>query len=913
MASQKQIVGARSRAGSTASTPRSGRASLRQPSVSGGVVGLPGTGDSTLLDDVVDPSLWEGNNAFFDEFFSQNAFDMNGNNTIDPFTNNYDANQFQNVDLSFFEQYGQNGLGLKLPFPREEQQHQPEQVAFSYGQQAEPTHNQLDLVQVNPTINPTFELTHNHSDFGAWGNNYTTHAQPSGTTPGLFAIPSGTSNPPPPVYPDPFDANFAAGPYFDPPVQQYTGYMTSDPQGQQQQSNISGQITHVDRTEPRRSSHTDRLASAKPKRKHVLSDSDTDDEVPLARHRRRVRPLKRSPVPPSDNSRHNSIVSDSSSLARPIKVTVARAGEKPKKCEEKSWVRINTTTKGETTRTARINQFTDEGPKYKVKPLPFGDWESGKFKFEYTHHNDMDEFKKRTMSARQIHEYISEHPGDLRIWIQVTPGDSARRYASKSHSECLFEQCPNRQWANKGTIEVGNYRVAFDEKHKTYGKGVVDPFDCVAYAHLYCMERFLDFEGICQFADVKVDTRGEMSKEPKGEAAFTFSGKHLSEKAIAEKFIKAAKVGQLGRTPEFSNYPIHTDYKKGEPKPHEQTLVAAMFNVNWEHRTRSQLKQFVYRNIKPGSFGIHRGDQEIIMVDKKVETLKAFKKAKAAKRHKNFDFSAYYDEFHPEINVRIAECLALRAQFKAEDVAGTAPARGGSKKRQTVIIDDSEDEEPDFRHDDDDFEEIGADVRQQKRLGFSQGSRSSPRKKQRINYAEPEDVPKHRNVYDQVAHHVANYEVASPNARKSSCSQLFLPKDQARYDIDNAPVDVSDLRPITDEELEALLSLPRRKSSTMSIGPYMSIMKSPKLDRIPHSPQFTRYSTRTASFNAQPVTSSKEYNINDPPSQVGVSPDAIRAVYDHLQQGRRSARLAGKTTPSLDKVETGRVGKRRPN
>ncbi|KAF1844213.1 uncharacterized protein K460DRAFT_419158 [Cucurbitaria berberidis CBS 394.84] len=918
VASQKQSMGTRSRAGSIANTHRSTRASPRQANASGGVVGLPGAGDSSL-EDFFEPNFWNANNTFFDEFLKLDVFETTGNNIANMSTNNFDANQSQNINLpqQEFETDFQNGLGFKLLNPKDAQKDQAEQDSVLYNQQAEADPKQLDLVPVNSTSHPAFESTNNNLAFGPWNDVYGMPAQPSHTTPGFSAIPGGSSFPPPLMYPDPLNSTFSPGPYFNPPVQQYHGYIPISPQFQQPQGSVEQPITKVGRARPRRSSYKDPNVTAEP-------DSDSEDDVLPAKRPRQIQRTTRSSAPQAESSRRYSTVSDTNSLSEPVKVTVVRAGEKPKKCEDKSWVRINTTTKGETTRTARINQFTKEGPKYKIKPLPIGDWQSGKFKFEYNQHNGMDEFKKRTMSARQIHEYISQHPGDLRIWIQVTPGDSARRYASKSHSECLFEQCPNRQWANKGTIEVGNYRVAFDEKHKAYGKGVVDPFDCVAYAHLYCMERFLDFEGICQDADVKVDTRGEMVKEPKGVAAFTFSGKHVSEKALAEKFVKAAKVGQLGRTPEFANYPVHTDYARGEPKPHPQTLIAAMYNVNWEHRTRSQLKQFVYRNIKPGSFGIHRGDQEIIMVDKKVETLRVYKKAKAAKRHKDFDHSAYYDQFHPEINTRIAECLALRAQFKAEDDAGTAPARGGSRKRR-VIVPDSDDDEPDFNRTDDEFEEIGDNYEQQQRVGVAQGSRSSPRKKSRINYTEAGDVPQQRSVYDQIAQYVPTYDgpvpptptpyvgptqanssAISPKSRKASCTGLFIPKDRSRHDIDQqAPIDVSNMPALTNEELDYMLSLPRRKSSTLSIGPYSSIMKSPKLSRA------TRSSARTASFNAQPVTSSKEYYVNDPPSQVAVSPDAAQSQYNHHEQGRRSARLAGKTSPSLDKVATGRVGKRR--
>ena len=73
--------------------------------------------------------------------------------------------------------------------------------------------------------------------------------------------------------------------------------------------------------------------------------------------------------------------------------------------------------------------------------------------------------------------------------------------------------------------------------------------------------------------------------------------------------------------------------------------------------------------------------------------------------------------------------------------------------------------------------------------------------------------------------------------------------------------------------LERLLALERRQS----FGP-MGILKSPDTSRGGRTPRSAVF-RRRAMFGAQPVSQSKEYRVNDPPS---------------LMSGRRSARLRAK-------------------
>ncbi|KAF2849181.1 hypothetical protein T440DRAFT_508959 [Plenodomus tracheiphilus IPT5] len=943
----KQIMDSQSRAGSQVATRRSSCAGSRHSSSFGGLVSLPGAGTSALLGDDydfnIDPallaSLPELDGTFMDEFSAPEAFESNGVDATHVPATNVNATNAQktNSPNQFFQQGLQLDAGFNLvPVSS----HHDHQAQFN----TTPTGLQWDA---NLGLEPQYS------------NLYTDSFGPSA---GLSAIPRGAyfrpqqsagyqqpAYPPPPSYAYGIQQPYYAQPM---PVVQQTGYIPYGyPPAQPPQQ---AQYGFGDLHPSRYPSYEEVKAPRQPNRKRDRSLSSSEEDAPIIKRPRGTHPevspkSKAHPHPSrSDDSRRHSVVSDSSSLGRPVKVAPVRAGQKPKKHEDKTWVRINNTTKGETTRTARINAFADIGTKYKHHPLPIGNWVSSSgFKFEYTHHFEMDEFKKQSMSARQIHEYITQYPGDnLRIWIQITPGDSARRYASEPHSRCIFEQCPNRKWCGKATIEVGSYRVAFDEKHKKYGKGICDPFDCVGYAHLYCMERFLDFAGVCETADVKVDDRSGLNKEPKAIAPFTFlNNKHVYDKPMALKFVKAAQAGALHRTPEFRDYPNHCDYTRGQPKPHDKTLVAALYETNLANRTRSQIKQFVNRKILPGVFPIHRGDQEMVNIDKMVAALPLYQSNVEAGIHKASEMSGYYDQFFPQVNQRINDCLALRTKLKREDDEHGAPTRGGSKKRRIIAVEASDHELDYSQHNrnDDDFEEVEMYPFRQP----TSGPRSSPRKKQRIDYTLDPIVSQEQDpIYSQIPQLLPQYTAhpapqpqqapttrntninagpTSNTTRNNSCSQFFAENpDVQPFDFSTLDSMSPGAGPVTEDAISRIVDLSRRKSSTLSNGPFASIMKissvtnpghSQGFTSSPRSPLATRSSARTASFNAQPVSSSKEFALDDPPSLVT---EPRRVVFG----GRRSKRIASKSVgspssplslPSLDfnKVASGRVGKGR--
>jgi hypothetical protein len=900
----------------------------RKSSGSGGLCGLPGAIDPCLLGEF-DMGQFDLNTGFEDDFFNPDAFTWAGTDGMDMPTDRMPMSVLDTDAFQFneFSQEDQVGLGLTVPTVDANQDNLPDQNI----NQNETEQRLFGVGPVEPFDSQPLNLDLDYpQDIHQWDPNLEMPSQLLDTTPGFSALPGSNVFMPdmsqypvlsqhPQMYPDPYGSMYPIQPYFQstqqPYPQQYTGYVampTEHHTGTQQLDNIYPSSS-------RESSHTFHPVATQQltHRKRNRSDSESGSDVPVVK-RTRGQATKRAPS--SQESRHHSEVSNTSSISKPVKVAVVRAGEKPKKCDDKPWVRVNNTTRGETTRTARINQHAEEGQKYKFKPLPHGDWETDKYKFEYSQNNGMHEFKKRTMSARQIHEYITQYPfGNLRIWIQPVASDVARRYASASHSHCRFEKCPMRVYTGKGTAEVGNYRVAFDEKHRTYGTGVADPYDCVGYAHLYCMERFLDFAYICQVADVKVDQRVAMEKEPSGRFGSAFGPKHHYEAAMASKFIEAANKGRLADTSDFKDYPVHEDYERGEPKPHERTLIYKLYGLNIQHRAKSQMKQFVHqRKIRPGAFPVHRGDMEVKLVEKKIEKLDVFSDFKRSGSKKDFDYAAYYDLFHPEIKQRMAFCEALRKKFDAEEEAGTTTKRSKgrravgfvnagdkiqgsrrkrSKKPQPSDSDSSSDECPSIKssssrrkaateesEDSDVFEEIGTGIEQ------LQPRRSSLRKKQRIDYSEPEDMVPQSISNTQANDPMPGYAPAQPfDDRKQSISYLFPGNNDPSWDnidLDADPVD-GDEAFIDEADIDALINAKyRRQSSTLCEGPQISALRSHTLQR----------ARRTASFDLQPVTCSKEFQSNDPPSHVASSRDVTDEGQDQHQQTRRSKRLAGKVT-----------------
>ena len=607
------------------------------------------------------------------------------------------------------------------------------------------------------------------------------------------------------------------------------------------------------------------------------SDSDSDSDY----RDTEINNTKASERASRKIPRKDSVSSASTSTATPAEPVKYLSGEKPKKVDAKPWIRTNANTEGDT-RTAKINNWKN---KYEYKPLPLRTWSSGKHTFKYTQYENVDFLTEAPMSTRKIKEYILNYPCDdqkrLVLWIQKMPADQGRRYGSKQHSKCAFRDCPIQRYV-EGTISTGEYRVAFDEKHYTYGD-LVDPYDCAAYAHLYCMEQFLDFEQVCQLADVRIDIRLDMPLEPNGKAAFSMVD--VPARHEMERFVKAASRGKLRHTPRWHNYPVHTDYDRDQQKPHERTLTYLAHCMYEAHQDDSHKKQAALRRITVSQRRVHLGDLEMSVADKRI-MVEVFG---GKKKGRNGKVEHHYNE---RIRYHIARAKQEAEDFLKEKRQGMSSAKR-AKKRKVVECEETDNEQSVYES------AYGTQPRK---------TRASRQKKQRVNYAEspidtqyiqvahkqprlvqpiqpvqaPEQQVHHHHLQDYMA---TNLRYSSEPAENQPLINPALDTPYGLYAVPATPkLDFSDFSEfpiceddLRDNNLERLLALDRRQSCTAEFGP-TSIFKSPELTRGGRTPRSAAF-MRRAVFGAQPVSESKEYGVDDPPS---------------LMSGRRSARLAAK-------------------
>jgi hypothetical protein len=264
--------------------------------------------------------------------------------------------------------------------------------------------------------------------------------------------------------------------------------------------------------------------------------------------------------------------------------------EKPRLDPARPNVRINAVTKGKTKRTGKINNFDARQAYPKDYPSPVGKWrsESG-ITFRYCVDGKL---RNLLMSAKKIRDFIYDHPKSTKgkkmvLWISKSPADSARRYINDAHSKCCFEACPS---VNR-TIVVGHLRVVFDEKWNTHSEKA-DPFHAAAFAHLYCMERFLDFPEICSLdnVEVKADDRAMKREMDATNKAGLDAG---AFKRVSE-FLRSIKKQKFHM--DFPDYPEHEEGHTlhVEEKPYEHTLSAICQKVMNANRSYTAQKNFEY-------------------------------------------------------------------------------------------------------------------------------------------------------------------------------------------------------------------------------------------------------------------------------------------------------------------------------
>jgi hypothetical protein len=190
-------------------------------------------------------------------------------------------------------------------------------------------------------------------------------------------------------------------------------------------------------------------------------------------------------------------------------------------------------------------------------------------------------------SREQLASYLQYHPlaVNLKIWLQVCPADSKRRYPDPDHSSrCRYENCP----VPNGTIEKGDFRVAFDEQwHKQNPQSQlrVDPFHNAGYLHLFCFEKLFDVPVLCKKHNVEADVR--LLPQEKKRMAIDKDGDSM--KQVVENFIKNSKsnAGKESKDPTW--YPdtlccaLTVEKARLTPRAHKNTTAKRNGNSYDKH------------------------------------------------------------------------------------------------------------------------------------------------------------------------------------------------------------------------------------------------------------------------------------------------------------------------------------------
>ena len=253
---------------------------------------------------------------------------------------------------------------------------------------------------------------------------------------------------------------------------------------------------------------------------------------------------------------------------------------------QKEWIKSGPTT-GANRRSKNIATY-DPLQHYDPLPAPPRPWGC----FNYTPYGELEENKVYTIP--EIYEFLYDRPQErpLTLWIQKIPSDSARRYPTQFSNHCRFQDCPG----HKNTINIGQYRVAFDEHVNTRRH---DPFHNAGYVHLWCLEKFFDFPVLVGDLDIRTDLR-ELRKEPGGVNKMALGS--LFEKDISEDFINRCRRGDF--PPDYPRY--------DEPdRPYAGTLNHRLTLEKVDRERNRTEKQREIRGTKPSMISEHLNDLEV--------------------------------------------------------------------------------------------------------------------------------------------------------------------------------------------------------------------------------------------------------------------------------------------------------------
>ncbi|TLS31020.1 hypothetical protein PpBr36_03727 [Pyricularia pennisetigena] len=126
-------------------------------------------------------------------------------------------------------------------------------------------------------------------------------------------------------------------------------------------------------------------------------------------------------------------------------------------------------------------------------PGPPPSWAHGRSAFHYTCEGELNLVYK--FGEVEFLDYLTQP--ELVLLIQRTPTLHNHRYPNQLLSpKCRFRQCR----ALYHTINRGEFRVALSEHPFLYG-GMLNPFHCAGYVHLYCLESTLGVARMVELHD----------------------------------------------------------------------------------------------------------------------------------------------------------------------------------------------------------------------------------------------------------------------------------------------------------------------------------------------------------------------------------------------------------------------------
>lgn len=373
-------------------------------------------------------------------------------------------------------------------------------------------------------------------------------------------------------------------------------------------------------------------------------------------------------VPPSRNRTRNG--SEASFDQWPALEQKKSKVEKPKGRR-----RTNIRPDAKNSRNKKITEFESEDfyDRLENPPASWGPLDAfDQHMFQY---NKVGELLNNSMSASDLTFYLLnkfrgayecgpaskyERAGKPLILVQCVPADSGERYFNGKSDKCRFDCCP----VAKGTIKMGQFRVAFDER----ADDSIDPFHVAGFAHLWCMERFLDFGEIVRNCNIQPDTRALRE----GVNRMAITGRGCSNNVdLIQDFVEKIRKG----TPATGHEGTEWQYGK---------TLCSILTENYldnEAQTRTHTRERRRKLAPSNDIGTHRNDLELFVQG---EERKA--KAAAQKRQMLQDFESRsgtatpsvaglsYSEARPLFNLEAGFAQNAKKRSRDDDVDESAAA-----------------------------------------------------------------------------------------------------------------------------------------------------------------------------------------------------------------------------------------------